>query len=59
MKPKFMQLLDKCIVDGVEFGHNQAYKHNPTPERHQINEAIVHAVMNEIHEWFDLDEVRE
>ena len=56
MKPKFMQLLEKCILDGVVFGHDRAYKHNPTPERYQINEAIVNEVMNEIHEWFDFDE---
>ena len=56
MKPKFMPLLGKCILDGVILGHDQAYKHNPTPERHEINEAIVNAVMDEINDWFDFDE---
>ena len=56
MKPKFMQLLEKCILDGVVFGHERAYKHNPTPERYEINQSICNEVMNEIHEWFDFDE---
>jgi hypothetical protein len=56
MKPKFMQLLERCIVNGVILGHNQAYKHNPTPERYEINQSICNEVMNEIHEWFDFDE---
>ena len=56
MKPKFMQLLERCIVNGVILGHNQAYKHNSTPERYEINQSICNEVMNEIHEWFDFDE---
>lgn len=56
MKPKFMQLLERCIVNGVILGHNRAYKHNATPERYEINQSICNEVMNEIHEWFDFDE---
>ena len=56
MKPKFMPLLDKCILDGVILGHDRAYEHNNAPERHEINEAIVNAVMDEINDWFDFDE---
>ena len=55
MKPKFMRLLETCIVDGVVMGHNRAYKHNDSPEQYEINQSIVEEVLNEIHEWFDID----
>ena len=56
MKPKFIQLLETCIIDGVTLGHTRAYKHNNNPSTAEINEAIVNAVLLEIHEWFDFDE---
>jgi hypothetical protein len=56
MKPRFMQLLETCIIDGVSFGHAHAYKHNDAPAKHEINEAIVNAVLIEIHEWFEFDD---
>ncbi len=56
MTPKFMQLLETCIMDGVVWGHTRAYKHNDQPSKAEINEAIVNAVILEIHEWFDFDE---
>lgn len=59
MKPKFVQLLETCIMDGVTMGHARAYKHDDSPTKAQINEAIVNAVLLEIHEWFDFDEEQE
>ena len=59
MKPKFLQLLETCIIDGVTMGHVRAYKHDDSPTKSQINEAIVNAVLLEIHEWFDFDEKQE
>jgi hypothetical protein len=59
MKPKFVQLLETCIIDGVTMGHARAYKHNDSPNEAEINEAIVNAVLLEIHEWFDFDEEKE
>ena len=59
MTPKFIQLLEKCILDGVTRGHTRAYKHNDAPSRSDINEAIVREVLNELHEWFDFDETKE
>ena len=56
MKPKFVQLLEICVIDGVTMGHTRAYKHNDSPSKAEINEAIVNAVLLEIHEWFDFDE---
>ena len=59
MTPKFSQLLEQCILDGVVLGHKRAYKHNDKPSEHEINQAIVNEVLNEIHEWFDFDETKE
>lgn len=56
MTPKFMQLLEKCILDGIILGHKRARKHNPLPSEGDINESIYNEVLNEIHEWFDFDE---
>jgi len=55
MTPKFTQLLEKCILDGVILGHKRAYKHNTTPSESDINESIFNEVLNELHEWFDFE----
>jgi len=59
MTPKFMQLLERCIEDGVVIGHNRAYKHTNNPSKTQINESIVNEVFIQIHEWFDFDDAKE
>lgn len=59
MTPKFIQLLETCIIDGVTLGHTRAYKHNDSPARHEINESIVNEVLSELHEWFEFDELKE
>jgi hypothetical protein len=59
MTPKFIQLLEQCITDGVILGHTRAYKHDDAPTKADINEAIVREVLNELHEWFDFDETKE
>jgi len=59
MTPKFTQLLEQCITDGVILGHERAYKHNEAPSQSDINQSIVTEVFNEIHEWFDFDELKE
>ena len=58
MTPKFTQLLEKCILDGVILGHKRAYKHDDAPSETDINASIVNEVLNEIHEWFDFDEAK-
>jgi hypothetical protein len=58
MTPKFTQLLEKCILDGVVLGHIRAYKHDSSPSEADINQSIVTEVLNEIHEWFDFDEAK-
>jgi hypothetical protein len=58
MTPKFMQLLEQCVLNGVILGHKRAYKHNDAPSESDINMSIVQEVMTEIHEWFDCDETK-
>ena len=47
MTPKFTQLLEQCILDGVILGHKRAYKHNDAPSESDINQSIVNEVLNE------------
>ncbi len=58
MKPKFLQLLETCITDGVILGHKRAYKHNDAPSEVDIKQSIVNEVLNELHDWFDFDELK-
>ena len=55
MTPKFMQLLEQCVLDGVVIGHTRAYKHTDAPSESDVNMSIVREVMNEIDEWFEFD----
>ena len=38
MTPKFTQLLEKCILDGVVLGHKRAYKYDSEPSESDINQ---------------------
>lgn len=58
MTPKFTQLLEECILDGIVLGYTRAYKHNSDPSSTDIKESIFNAVLSEIHEWFDFDEAK-
>jgi len=58
MTPKFTQLLEKCIRDGVILGHKKIYKYNSAPNESEINQSIVNEVFNEIYEWFYFDEFK-
>ena len=56
MKPKFLNLLEFCIENGSKLGVARAYKHNDDPTQDQIAEKVSDAVMEEIYQWFDIDE---
>jgi hypothetical protein len=43
----------------VILGHTRAYKYNDDPSTADINQSIVNEVLNEIHEWFDFDEIKD
>lgn len=59
MKPKFRQLLERCIEVGIQGGFNKAMKHaekdvDETTER-LIREQIEHYIWLEIDENFDFE----
>lgn len=55
MKPKFDAILDMCIDNGLRRGYNRAFKHNDNPSEETIIENQRNAIMDEIHEWFDIE----
>lgn len=57
MKPKLLPLLERCIEDGVTRGYNRSYKHTDEPSDVYMQQMIISCVMEEIHEWFDFDEI--
>lgn len=57
MRPRFLNLLESCVDNGITLGYNRAHKHTDTPEEHQVKEAIYNAIMHEIHEWFEFPEM--
>jgi hypothetical protein len=56
MKAKEYHLIAKCVETGVMFGWNRAHKHDENPDPEAVRDAIEHAVMNEICEWFDFED---
>jgi hypothetical protein len=57
MKPKFLPLLERCIGNGIDLGYNRAHKHTDSPTQQQMGQAIYDAIMNEIFESFDFEEL--
>jgi hypothetical protein len=55
MKPKFYELLQCCIEDGLERGLNRAYKHTDFPDSDRIRNCQFESIMLELHEWFDFE----
>ena len=58
MKPRFYDLLVKCISDGARLGVDRAYKHTDNPSSPTIAPDVYEAITNEIHEWFDFEELK-
>jgi hypothetical protein len=58
MKAKEYNLITQCVETGVMLGWNRAHKHDATPDPERIRDAIELAVLNEICEWFDFEEVK-
>jgi hypothetical protein len=58
MKAKEYNLVTQCVETGVMLGWNRAHKHDATPDPEAIRDAIELAVLNEICEWFDFEEVK-
>ena len=59
LEQKTYPVLVQAVEKGVAYGLHRAYKHadieNNEPLEHQIKDAITTAVINEIFEWFDID----
>ncbi len=53
MKPKFRAVLEMAIEEGVRFGYNRAFKHNPEPHIDAIADTIVTEIFNSLDTWFD------
>jgi len=58
MKPRLLPLLERCIETGIDLGYNRAHKHTDAPAQHQIGQAIYDAIMNELFENFDFEELQ-
>ena len=58
MKPKFIPVLEQCVESGIQFGLNRAYKHDDDPSTETISENIHREIMNQIYEWFDMEETK-
>jgi len=56
MKPKFRNVLEMALEEGVRYGYNRAYKHIENPSEGAIIDSIVEQVMNSLDEWFDFEE---
>lgn len=48
-----------CIETGTMVGLNRAYKHDDNPSRDTIESSISMEIMNQIHEWFEMEENNE
>jgi len=57
MKPKTYPILVDAVENGVKYGYHRAHKHNDNPDQDQITDAIISAVINEICEWFEFDDL--
>lgn len=56
MKPRFFQLLEMAIENGIDYGWTQAHKHDGEPAEFEIKSKILDGVLNEICEWFHLED---
>jgi len=55
MKPKFREILDQAIENGIKYGWYKAHLHNDEPEESEIKGAIARAIWLEINNLFDFE----
>ena len=55
MKVKTYAVIDRAVIDGVNYGWNRAHKHTNSPSEDEIKQQMMLAVMQEICEWFDFE----
>lgn len=56
MKPKFREVLEMAIHDGVTCGYRRAFKYVENPHENAIMQSIEEKIMESIYEWFDFEE---
>lgn len=56
MKPKFFNLLEKAIEEGIDYGWRRAHKHSDSPSEGVIKEEISNAIFSSLHDYFTFDE---
>lgn len=56
MKVNEYKLIQRCVEVGANHGMSRAFKHNDTPTNDDIVDEIVSAVMQELCEWFRLED---
>jgi hypothetical protein len=59
MKPKFRNVLEMALEEGVRYGWNRAHKYNPEPDIDAAADSIVQCIMDTLDEWFDFEENNE
>lgn len=59
MKPRFRNVLELALEQGVRYGYNRAYKYVENPSIDMIVENIVQEAMNSIDTWFEFEENNE
>lgn len=56
MKVRTYKVLEHAVEVGVHYGWNRAHKHEDSPPPESIRESIIYYVMNELTEWFIVDD---
>lgn len=56
MKPKFFQLLEHAIQSGIDYGYAKANEYEELPSEYDLKAKIFDGVLNEICEWFHLED---
>lgn len=54
MSPKFYEVLEMAIEQGVSYGYERAFKYQDDPSPDHIKAVIAENVMTSIHEWFHM-----
>ena len=56
MKPKIHLALEMAIKQGIDYGWMRAYKHTDEPDEDLVKQSIEQHILNQIYEWFDMEE---
>ncbi len=57
MRVRSYDVLRRAVEEGIDCGWQRAHKHSDTPTADHIKDHIYGAVMNNIGEYFDFDDL--